>query len=239
MGDCPLRLEIVANGQAGQRSGALSLSSGQHSRPIAWRGEARAGITVGGRFVQRLDDLDFQRPERLLADLEALLTQGALSRWLRATGSSSLAREIDQTMKLKPDQASRRLLIARILHTFDPLHFPLLRIYGIEPGKIAPVIVGETAAYTIELENSGGQPCAVVARSRCSWAHVPAAPVVVAAHAVAYLPVRLAPSPTLTEGQHKVELQLSAGAVEVPIVLHVTVNAERWWQRLRRWVSGG
>jgi serine/threonine protein kinase len=233
-----LKLEIVAQAQAGQRSGALSLSSGQHSRPIAWRAEARAGITVGGRFVQRLDDLDFQRPERLLADLEALLEQGALSRWLRATGAGALAREIEQTMKLKPDEATRRLLIARILHSFDPLHFPLLRVYGIEPSKIAPVIAGEVAAHAIELENSGTQPCAVVTRSRCSWAHVPAAPIIIAAHSIAYLPVRLAPPPTMVEGQHSVALQLNAGAVELAIVLNVTVTSERWWQRLRRWVTG-
>ncbi len=231
-----LSLEIVAMGATGPRSGALQLRCGKHTWSIPWEGVARPGVAIGNRQIARLEDLDLSWPD-LVPALEALMAQGALSRWLRATGRKALAAEIEAALARKPDELARRLLIGRILHELAPGRFPLLRVRGIELAASRPLTAGEPAYLLLELDNLGRAPVPIVCRSLTPWAQVAAAPAAIGPAATARLSVRLYPAHTL-RGPQSVALALEAGALPLQIVLPVQITPERWWQRLRRLISG-
>jgi hypothetical protein len=231
-----VRLELVAMGTAGARSGTLQLRCGAHSWAIPWEATARAGVPVGGRQVARIEDLDLSRPD-LVPALEALLAQGALSRWLRATGRKALAGELEGAMGRGPDELGRRLLVSRLLHELDPARFPLLRVRGLELIGSRPHTAGEPTYVLIELENLGATPAAVTSRSNTAWAQVAAAPAVLAPNDTGHLSIRLHPPHTL-RGPQPVSLDLIVGALPLQLILPIQVTAERWWQRLRRLITG-
>jgi serine/threonine protein kinase len=229
-------LEIVAMAAAGARSGALQLRCGKHGWAIPWQGAARAGVPIGSRHIARLEDLDLTRPD-LVPALEALMTQGSLSRWLRATGRKPLAAEIDAAMARKPDELARRLLLSRVLHELAPARFPLLRVRGIEAASNRPLIAGEPTYALIELDNLSQTPVPILCRSHTAWAQVAAAPAALGAASSGHISVRLNPPHSL-RGPQPVALTLEAGALPLQLVLPVQVTPERWWQRLRRLISG-
>lgn len=231
-----VRVELVAMGSAGPRAGTLQLRCGRHAWPIPWQANARAGVPVGSRHVARLEDLDLGRPD-LVPALEALLAQGSLARWLRATGRKPLAAELDAALARGPDELGRRLLVGRVLHELAPASFPLLRVRGVEHAGARPIIAGEPTYALIELDNLGPAPVPLVCRSHTAWAQVAAAPAALAPHAAARLSIRLHPPSTL-RGPQPVALTLEAGALPLQLVLPVQVTPERWWQRLRRIITG-
>jgi hypothetical protein len=231
-----VRLELVAMGAAGARSGTLQLRCGAHSWSVPWDAVASAGVSVGGRHVARLEDLDLTRAD-LVPALEALLAQGALSRWLRVTGRKQLAGELEAALFRGPDELGRRLLVAQVLHQLAPDRFPLLRVRGLEDPAARPITAGEPTYALIELDNLGAVPAPVVCRSQTAWAQVAAAPAVLGPLATGHLSIRLTPPATL-RGPQPVALALEAGALPLQLVLPVHVTPERWWQRLRRLITG-
>lgn len=231
-----VRLELVAMANAGPRSGTLQLRCGAHSWTIPWEATARAGVPVGGRQAARIEELDLDRPD-LVPALEALLAQGALSRWLRATGRKALAAELEAAMNRGPDELGRRLLVSRLLHELDPQRFPVLRVRGLELTGSRPHTAGEPSYVLIELDNLGAAPVPLVSRSNTVWAQVAAAPAVLAPHAAGQLSIRLHPPPTL-RGPQPVSLDLTVGALPLQLIMPIQVTGERWWQRLRRLITG-
>lgn len=227
-----IRLEIVAMGASGPRQGALTLRCGQHSRSIPWEAVARAGLPVGGQHVARLEELDLGRAD-LVPALEAMLVQGALARWLRATGRRPLAAELDAAMKQKPDELARRLLVSRVLHELAPERFPLLRVRGLDLAAARPLPAGQPSRLLIELENLGAHPVAVAWRSRCPWAELRPSVGAVPAFGRQPFAIQLSPPPDLN-GAHAIALDLVAGALPLTLALPLQISAERWWQRLRR-----
>jgi hypothetical protein len=226
------RLEIVASGAAGPRQGALTLRCGQHSRSIPWEANARAGVPVGARHVGRLEELDLGRAD-LVPALEVLLSQGALARWMRATGRRALAAELDAAMRQKPDELGRRLLVGRVLHEVAPAQFPLLRVHGLDLAAAQPLAAGQPAQLLIELENLGAHPAAFSWRSRCPWATLRPAAGAVPALGRQLFALQLSP-PAELSGPQTIALELGAGALPLALSLTVQISAERWWQRLRR-----
>jgi hypothetical protein len=231
-----VQVELVAMGAAGRRSGELRLRCGTHSWVLPWSATAGPGVPVGNRQVARLDDLDFTRPD-LVPALEALLTQGSLARWLRATGRKPLAAEVDAAMARRPDELARRLLIARVLHSVAPDRFPNLALRGLERTGGHPLIAGEPSYVLIELDSQGAHPLPVVCRSHCGWAQVAAVPTVLVPGTTGYISIRLSP-PRSTRGAQPVALELSVGALSLALVLPTQVAPEGWWQRLRRIITG-
>jgi hypothetical protein len=223
-------------GSAGPRSGALQLRCGKHTWAIPWQGVARPGVPLGSRHIARLEDLDLGRPDVVPA-LEALLAQGSLPRWLRATGRKPLAAEIEAALARKPDELARRLLVGRILHELAPGRFPLLRIRGIELAGSRPLSAGEPTYLLIELDNLSLTPVPILCRSLTPWAQVAAAPAAIGPAATGQLSVRLYPPRTL-RGPQPVALALEAGALPLQLVLPLQITPERWWQRLRRLIGG-
>lgn len=230
------QLELVAMGNAGPRSGALQLRCGAHSWAIPWQGTARPGVPIGSRHIARLEDLDLSRPD-LVPALEALLTQGSLPRWLRATGRRPLAAEVEVAMARRPDELGRRLLIGRVLHTLAPERFPLLRVRGVELAGGQPLTAGEPCYVLIELDNLGPSALPLLCRSHSAWAQVAAAPAALAPAATGHISIRLHPPHTL-RGPQPVALALEVGALPLQLVLPLHVTSERWWQRLRRLITG-
>lgn len=231
-----VRLELTAMGLAGPRGGTLQLHCGTHSWAIPWQGVARAGAPVGQRHVARLEDLDVMRDD-LVPALEALLVQGALARWLRATGQRALAQELDAAMTHKPDELQRRLLVSRVLHPLSPARFPLFGLVGVERFAARPFKAGEPVYNMLELENRGLAPCPLLVRSRCAWAQVAAAPSVLAPKSISRVSLRLQP-PRAMRGAQSVALELMVGALPLTIVLPVQIAGERWWQRIGRLLGG-
>lgn len=232
-----LQLELVAMGTAGTRSGALHLRCGQHSWSIPWTALARAGVPVGSRHIARLEDLDPGRPD-LVPAMEALLTQGALTRWLRVTGRKALAAELEAALAHHPDELGRRLLVGRVLHTLAPERFPLLRLRGIAESSARPLIAGEPSYALLELDNLGAAALPLLCRSRSSWARVAAAPTAIGPGDTGRLSIHLQPPVTL-RGPQTVALEMEVGALPLTIVLPLQVTPQRWWQRLRRFLGSG
>ncbi len=231
-----LQLELVAMGTAGVRGGALQLRCGQHSWSIPWAALARAGVPVGSRNIARLEDLDLGRPD-LVPAMEALLVQGALTRWLRVTGHKALAAELEARLAHSPDELSRRLLVGRVLHTLAPDRFPLLRLRGIAESTACPLVAGEPTYVLLELDNLGAAALPLLCRSRSAWAQVAAAPAALGPGDTGRLSIRLHP-PASLRGPQTVALEVEVGALPLTIVLPLQVNPERWWQRLRRFLGG-
>ncbi|GAB4432901.1 MAG: hypothetical protein OHK0015_20970 [Chloroflexi bacterium OHK40] len=231
-----VRLELVAMATAGPRRGTVQLRCGAHTWAIPWEGTARAGVPVGNRHIARLEDLDLSRPE-LVPALEALLIQGALSRWLRATGRRPLAAELDAALAQRPDELARRLLVSRVLHDLAPDRFPILSITGLERATAHPLTAGEPSYATIELSNRGSALTPLTCRSLTAWARIAAAPAALGPGATGHLSVRLHP-PHQLRGVQPVALELVAGALALQLVLPLQITPERWWQRLRRLIGG-
>lgn len=231
-----VRVEVVAMASAGPRAGALQLRCGKHSWPIPWEANARPGVPVGSRHIARLEDLDLERPD-LVPALEALFVQGALARWLRATGRKALAAEVEAALSRSPDEFGRRLLVSRVLHELAPARFPLLRVRGVEEAGARAISAGEPTYALLEIDNLGAAATPFVCRSHTAWAQVAAAPAALDPYATARLSVRLHPPATL-RGPQTVALTLEAGALPLQLVLPLQVAPERWWQRLRRLITG-
>jgi serine/threonine protein kinase len=231
-------LEVIAQGAAGPLQGELVLTCGRHHQRIPWHALGQAGLSVGGQHVARLDDLDLTRTD-LVPALEALLVRGDLARWLRHTGRRSEAKLVEQALRAQPDEVERRLLISRLLHSLAPDHFPLLRIRGVDPAAIGrPLPAGQTTYVLVEVENLSATPCLLIWRSRCPWAHVPAQSTLLPPFGVAQTPLQITPARTL-HGTQPVALDLTAGTLQLPVVLRIPISAERWWDRLRRLLGGG
>jgi serine/threonine protein kinase len=109
-----VRLELVANGRQGARSGTLQVRSGSNTTTVQWNGMAQAGVPVAGQFVETLADLDLSKAGLVISELEAMFVQGMLSRWLRAQGEKTLAKELDDLLKTQPDQLTIRQTIGRV-----------------------------------------------------------------------------------------------------------------------------
>jgi hypothetical protein len=231
-----LRLDLVAMAAAGPRSGELQLRCGRHSWAIPWEATGRVGVPVGGRHTARLEDLDLTRAD-LVPAIEQLLEQGALARWLRATGHKTLAAELDAAMARRPAALERRLLVGQILGHRDPERFPHLRLRGLEATEGRALIAGEPSYALFEIDNLGPRPCALIWRSQTPWAQVATAPAALAPGASEHVSVRLHP-PRSMQGAQVVDLALEAGALPLNLSLPVQVSPERWWQRLRRLIIG-
>lgn len=228
--------EVVAQGGVGPLHGQLKLTCGTHEQHIPWHGLGQAGISVGGQHVQRFEDLDLHRSD-LIPALEALLIRGDLARWLRQTGRRNEATTLDQAMRTRPDESERRLLLSKVLHPLDPQRFPLIRLRGLDLATAAPIPAGQTTYILIEVENLGTAPCLLVWRSQCAWAAVPPRSMIAPPYGSAQIPVHLSPPRTMS-GVQPVVLEVEAGAMTLPIALAMPVNAERWWDRLRRLLGG-
>ncbi len=226
-----LRLELVAMAAAGPRAGDLQLRCGRHGWAIPWELTGRPGAPVGGKHVARLEDLDLGRHD-LVPALEQLMAQGALARWLRATGRRPLAAEVDAAFAQGLDELGRRLLVGRILNGLAPDRFPALRLRGLELAA-RPITAGEPTYALLQLDNLGAWPCPLVWRSRTAWAGVAASPAAVGPGETASISVRLHP-PRSLRGAQPVALELDAGALPLSIVLPVQISPEGFWQRLRR-----
>lgn len=225
-----MRLEVVAMGKAGARSGVLRLRCGQHRWSIPWEAQARAGVPLAGRHVERLEDLDLRHPD-LAPALEALLAQGVLARWLRAIKRRDLAREIESAPA--PDALQRRLLIGRLLHSLAPDRFPILQVRGLSETTARPLIAGEPTYALIEIDNLAAPEAPLVCRSHTPWVEVAAAPATVGAWSTGRIALRLLP-PADLHGPQEIALHLAAGALPLTVTIPVRINAPRWWQRLRR-----
>jgi hypothetical protein len=231
-----LRLEVVAMAASGPRAGALQLRCGKHTWQVPWEAAGRPGVPVGSRHIARLEDLDLGRPD-LVPALETLLTQGSLARWLRATRHKALAAELEAAMARGPDELGRRLLVSRLLHDLAPDRFPLLRVRGLEQLGGRPITAGEPAYALLELDNLGPTAVPLFCRSHTPWASVAALPAAVGPLETAGLSVRLHP-PHVLRGPQPVALDLRAGDLPLQLVLPLQVAPERWWQRLRRLITG-
>ncbi len=229
-------IEVIAQGAAGPLQGELVLHCGRHSQRIPWQAIGQAGISVGGQHALRLEDLDLNRAD-LIPALEALLVRGDLARWLRQSGRRSEANVIEQAMRAKLGEFDRRLLISRVLHPIDPNRFPLIRLRGLDVATAAPILAGQTTYIMLEVENLGAASCLLVWRSRSPWASITAPSTIVPPFEVAQVPLQLNP-PRNTSGIQPIGLELEAGVVPLPVVLHMPVSAERWWDRLRRLLGG-
>jgi hypothetical protein len=231
-----LSLELVAQGVSGPRQGALKLHSGSHSTAIPWRATARAGLPVGGQYAARLEDLDLSRPD-LVPALEALLSQGGLARWLRASGRRPLAIELERAMAQKPNELGRRLLVSRALHVVAPTRFPLLRMRGLDQAVARPLVAGQFTHLLLEAENLSPHSYAASLTSHCPWARA-------ATHAGQMPPLgmlraalQLSPPDTL-QGTQPVALTLTVGDLALPLVLQMPIERQRWWQRIGRLFGG-
>jgi hypothetical protein len=235
-GGAKIGLELVAQGTAGPRQGVIMLRSGGHSAAIPWRATARAGLPVGGQYAARLEDLDMLRRD-LVPSLEALLSQGSLARWLRATGRRPLASELERAMAQKPDELGRRLLVGRALHTVAPEHFPLLQLRGIDQAAARPLVAGQFAHLIFEVENLGSHSYVTALTSHCPWVRAATHTNLLPSLGVLRATLQLAPPDSL-QGQQPVPLTLSVGGLDLPMVLAVSVERQRWWQRLGRLFGG-
>lgn len=231
-----ITLEIIAQGAAGPRQGALTLRSGSHSTSVPWGATARAGLPVGGQYAARLEDLDLSRRD-LLPALDALLSQGGLARWLRASGRRPLAAELERAMARKPDEAARRLLVSRVLHGVAPARFPLLRLRGLDQLGARPLVAGQFAHLLFEVENLGdlGYPAGVT--SQCAWARAATPSSLLPPRGALRVALQLSPPDTLS-GPQPLALTLSVGDLELPLVLRLPVERPRWWHRLGRLFGG-
>ncbi|HMQ34016.1 MAG TPA: protein kinase [Chloroflexaceae bacterium] len=226
-----LRLDVVAMANNGPRAGDLQLRCGRHAWAIPWEAAGRPGVPVGGRHVARLEDLDLGRPD-LVPALEQLLAQGALARWLKATGRRALAAEVDAAAARDPGELSRRLLVGRILNGLAPDRFPALRVRGLDAAS-RPITAGEPSYALLQIDNLGARPCPLVWRSRTAWARVAASPQALGPGETGQVSVRLHP-PRGLRGAQPVALELEAGALPLALVLPVQVSPDGFWQRLRR-----
>jgi hypothetical protein len=215
----------------GPHAGELLLRCGSHAWQIPWEATGRPGVPVAGRHIARLEDLDLARPD-LIPALEQLLAQGALARWLRATGRRPLAAEVEAAATRAPGELERRLLIGRILNGLAPDQFPALRVRGLDPGAHR-VTAGEPSYALLQIDNLGARPCPLVWRSRAAWAQVAASPPALGPGATGHISVRLHP-PRAMRGPQPVALDLEAGALPLTLVLPVQVSPDGFWQRLRR-----
>lgn len=225
------RLEIVAMAASGPRTGDMQLRCGRHGWAIPWEATGRAGVPVAGRHVARLEDLDLGRTD-LVPALEQLLAQGALARWLRATGRRALAAEVDAAAARGPGELERRLLVGRILHGLAPDRYPALQLRGLEQAA-RPITAGEPTYALLQLDNLGGASCPLLWRSRTPWAQVAASPPALGPGETGHISVRLHP-PRSLRGPQPVALELEAGALPLAVVLPVQVSPDTFWQRLRR-----
>lgn len=224
------RLEVVAMGKAGARSGALRLRCGQHRWSIPWEAQAQAGASVAGRHVARLEDLDLRHPD-LAPELEALLSQGVLVRWLRAIKRHDLARELESVPA--SDALQRRLLVGRFLHSLAPDRFPILQVRGLSETAARPLIAGEPTYALIEIDNLAAPEAPLVCRSHTPWVEVAAAPATLEAWSTGRIALRLLP-PADLHGPEEIALHLAAGALPLTVTIPVRINPPRWWHRLRR-----
>lgn len=230
---------LVAAGKAGQHQGTITLCCGTYTQQIAWQGTAKAGLTVGGQFAERLEHLDLSRPD-LLPALDGLLRQGVLPRWLRAQGKRDLAAELAHLagqQLLSPLEI--RLLVGRLLHHIAPLRFPLLHLTDRvdAPIRVAP---GTLFYHTLEVANLGTQPCVITWASQAPWVRVGSqyASMTMRPGARVVCEISVAPPGDLAAGQYDVLLNLQAGSLVVPVTLPVEVPGNAWWQRLWRWIAG-
>lgn len=226
------RLEVVAMGKAGPRSGALRLRCGQHHWSIPWEAQVRPGVLLAGCYVERLEDLDLRHPD-LAPALEALLEQGVLTRWLGAIQRRDLAREIGSALPHARDALQRRLLVGRLLHTLAPDRFPLLQIRGLSETAARPLIAGEPTYALIEIDNLAAPEAPLVCRSLTPWVEVAAAPPTLEARSTSRIALRLLPPETM-QGPQEITLHLAAGALPLTVTIPVQINPARWWRRLRR-----
>lgn len=231
------RLELVAAGVAGPCTGTLTVRSGAYTSSVTWEGHAQAGISIAGQFVGKLADLDLSRPDGLIGELEAMFVQGSLGRWLRAQGERALAKEIDEQLKARPDELARRLIIGRLLHPYDPLNFPLIKLHGIAAAAGVIFYAGQPDYLLLEVENLGAQPCLLSWSSQSPWATVALPAGSLPALARMHVPVRVSPPSAIAPGSHALAFELRAGALRLPIVISLQFTAERWWQRIRRWIN--
>ena len=226
-----LRLDVVAMANNGPRAGDLQLRCGRHAWAIPWEAAGRPGVPVGGRHVARLEDLDLGRPD-LVPALEQLLAQGALARWLKATGRRALAAEVDAAAARDPGELSRRLLVGRILNGLAPDRFPALRVRGLDAAS-RPITAGEPSYALLQIDNLGARPCPLVWRSRTAWARVAASPQALGPGETGQGSA-LSDPPRGLRGAQPVALELEAGALPLALVLPVQVSPDGFWQRLRR-----
>ncbi|MCX7792684.1 MAG: serine/threonine protein kinase [Chloroflexaceae bacterium] len=226
------RLEVVAMGKAGARSGALRLRCGQHYWSIPWEAQVRPGVMLAGRHVERLEDLDLRHPD-LAPALEALLEQGVLTRWLGAIQRRDLARKIGTALPHTQDALQRRLLVGRLLHTLAPERFPILQVRGLHETAARPLIAGEPAYALIEIDNLAAPELALVCRSHTPWVEVAAAPATLEARSTSRIALRLLP-PADLHGPQEIVLHLAAGALPLTVTIPVQINPAHWWQRLWR-----
>lgn len=232
-----LRLELVARGRSGQRQGQISVRCGNHLFTVPWRAVAQPGVAVGRQFASSLADLDLSRPD-LIPALEQMLLQGTLARWMRVQGDHAAAGRLTAlTAADPPPPLATRLAVLELLHSVDPLRFPLLAIDGAEqPGL--HVVSGATAEQQLVMINQGQHPSVAAWCSRCAWAQIDSTAVIVQPGGRLPATVTLLPPPGTAPGSYLIELELRAGDATLPVSLTVHVVPERWWQKLRRWFGG-
>ncbi|NTW02689.1 MAG: hypothetical protein HGA19_15650, partial [Oscillochloris sp.] len=227
-----LNLELVAQGVAGPRWGTLTLRSGSYSTSIPWRATAQAGLSVGGQYATRLEDLNMARPD-LVPALEALLAQGSLARWLRMSGRKPLAVELERELMKQPDEPSRRLLISRVLHAVDPQRFPLLHLRGFDYTTARTLIAGQFTHILFEIENLAPISYLATVVSHCPWVRATTPTSQLLPFGAMQVALQLSPPDTL-QGQQPVSLALIIGGLELQIVLQCSIERQRWWQRIGR-----
>ncbi len=232
-----VELLLVAAGRQGPQQGTITLRCGQHVTPVTWQAVGQALLPVGNHLVARLEELDLARPD-LVPTLEALLRQGLLRRWLYAQGKRTLAAELDQTDSLAADDTLRpRLLVARILHQCDPERFPWLDVRHTTSGELT-IPAGQRETYLFEIENLSNQAYRLKWNSHCRWAYIEASQSNLPAHTSMTCEVALVPPLSTRAGSYRIDLELQAANLIIPITFQVQVLSENWWNRMFRWLVG-
>lgn len=231
-----LRVELVAMGTSGPRSGTIELRCGLYRDQIIWEGMARAGLPVGGQYVCRPEDLDLQRAD-LVPALEALLIQGTLVRWLRSSGQRPLAGELERAMKQRPDELERRLLVGRVLHILAPDQFPLLQLRGLDTAVARPIAPRQISHVLLEVANLAGASYAVAWRSQTPWARVLPSAGQLGPFEQLRVSVEFSPPQGLV-GIQPVALDLMAGRLSLPVILPIQIAPESLWTKIRRLFGG-
>ncbi len=232
-----VEIEVVGAGKAGKHSGKLTLRCGAYMTDIPWSGEVKVGLPLGSQVVETLQQIDIQQPD-LLPQLDKLLLNGVLERWLDSQGLRVFGDAI-RSMQLtgEPSLLQRRLFLSSLLHERDPWVFPRLRITPASwEGQI--LSAGQIAQTYISIENIGAHSAKIKTVSHCSWAKVLEEVIHLEAGERISQLVTLQPPRNLEVGRHEIPIEVRGIALSFPVTFEIPISAPRWWNQLLSWFIG-
>jgi serine/threonine protein kinase len=232
-----VELEVVGAGKAGKHTGKLTLRCGAYITDIPWSGEVKVGLPLGSRIVETLEQIDIQQSD-LLPQLDKLLLNGVLERWLDGQGLRVFGDAI-RAMQLtgEPSLLQRRLFISSLLHERDPWVFPRLRIAPAAwDGQL--LTAGQMAQTYISIENIGTLSAKIKTVSHCPWAKVLDEVIHLEAGDHISQLVTLYPPRNLEVGRHEIPIEIRGIALSFPVKFDIPVSAPRWWNQVLSWLTG-